>query len=734
MRFDPVFQARPYVENEFESARFDPATGQDPDALYEQLLKLQQSDDPRPYPIRCSEAFAYLLDNVRLEINEHTPFSVKLGLGIDFSDFATRDVFCRAFFQTRRPKVLKELFPKEFAEMVKRARVGLGTAYTDFWHTVPDWSYLLELGFPGLLEKAEAQKATLPEGSENDPRWIFWESVAIRYRAILRLLTRIRDYSRSFNVPDFTESVSHLLQGPPANLYDVMQFSVFYLYFEEIGIERGRTLGPIDQLYEPFCRELLKTEEGPREAEELFAYFFLHFTAAKGFAQQPLTICGSNEDGSDRTNAVSHLILRVYDSLSIYDPKIHVRYHKNLDPALLDLVLRMIRGGNNSICLVNDEAVYRGYDRIDIPRSDAQDYVILGCYEPIIMGKEEGEIAPDRLNMVKCIEFALNGGRDLLTDQQVGPETPMEIPDFESFFRVFLQQLDAAMDFDLKFVQMQEKVCTLVNPSPIYSSSFRDCMEQGKDVHEFPLPYNNLSLKPFGLATVVDSLMAVKKFVYEQKALTLAELRRALLANWEGFETLRATILADQEKYGNALPEPDALTVAITDHMAKRYCGKRLERGGALRLGLDSVYHCVNIAPKTAASPDGRLAGTPVSKNLCSTDGMDRGGITALMQSILKIDSADYLDATVLDFMLHPSAVEGERGLAAFRTLLQVFFEQGGFAAQGNIVSGETLRQAQLHPEKYSTLQVRVCGWNEYFVKLSKTKQDMFIKQCEVMG
>jgi formate C-acetyltransferase len=170
----------------------------------------------------------------------------------------------------------------------------------------------------------------------------------------------------------------------------------------------------------------------------------------------------------------------------------------------------------------------------------------------------------------------------------------------------------------------------------------------------------------------------------------------------------------------------------ITKHIAKRYCGKKLERGGVLRLGLDSVYHCVRLAPEAAATPDGRHAGDPISKNLCASDGMDRGGITAYMQSVLKIDADDYIEAAIFDFILHPSAVEGDKGLTDFQSLITIFFDLGGMAAQGNVISGKMLREAQEHPEQYATLQVRVCGWNEYFVNLSKTKQDMFIKQCEV--
>ena len=726
---------RPLIENEFENAVFDPSTGMSAEVLYEKLLEYQNANTDLSRPVLCAQAYADLLDHVQLQINEYTPFSVKLNLGIDYSYFATADIFDKALFKPQREKILSERFPEEHQKALAHARVGLGYPHTDFWHTVPDWSYLLKNGFCGILKNAERSKQRLLEGGEYRQSQIdFLDSVIIRYQAILRLLERIYVYSFNFDLPHFSACIKNLISDAPQTLYEVMQFSVLYLYFEEIGTERGRTLGPIDLLYAPFVQKMLENGSSVEDIRELFRYFFIHFTATKRFAQQPLTIGGSDENGNDRSNEISHLILDVYDELNIYDPKIHIRCHKNMDETLLTKALSMIRGGNSSICLINDEAVYRGYERIGIPKSDAHDYVILGCYEPIIMGKEEGEIAPDRLNMAKCIEFALNGGRDILTGEQIGYESPLDISDFDTFFDVYCKHLDDVLDFDLDYVQKQGEFSTLINPSPIYSSSFADCIEQGMDVHEYPLKYNNLSLKPFGLATVVDSLVAIKKYVYEKQTVTLDDMREAVKRDWKGYEWLREMIVSDTEKYGNNLPVPDAIMTKLTKHLADRYCGKKLKRGGVLRLGLDSVYHCVNVAPKAAATPDGRHAGKPISKNLCASDGMDRAGITAYMQSVLKIDSADYVDATVLDFILHPSTVEGEKGLADFRSLIKVFFAYGGFAIQGNVVGGETLKEAQRHPEKYSTLQVRVCGWNEYFVKLSKVKQDMFIKQCEVSG
>ncbi len=726
---------RKYIENEFENANFDTSTGLDPEVLSKKLKEIQNTETDTPRQIVCAKAYAYLLDNVQLEINENTPFSVKINIGVDYSYFASTDIFDNALFRVQRDKILTEVFPDDYSRMKNAMSVGLGEVYTDFWHTVPNWNFLLEKGFSGILEYARASKERLmASGEYKESQITFLDSVIICYQAILRLLNRIYNYSLSFDVPEFSLCIKNLISTPPKTLYEVMQFSVLYLYFEEIGCERGRSLGPIDRLYYPFYEKELKSGRGVDFVKELFRYLFIHFTATKRFAEQPFTICGCSDTGVDFSNDLSALILDTYDELNIYDPKIHVRYHKNIDDGIFTKALSMIRKGNSSICIVNDEAVFKGYERLGIPRSDAQNYVLLGCYEPVIMGLEEPEVAITWLNTVKAIEFAINGGKDIKTGKQAGFESGVDFKSFDEFFDVFIKQLDYCVDFAIDFAEKQGTISTLINPSPIYSSSFAECLYKGMDVHEYPLKYNNMSIKCCGLATAVDSLVAIKKFVFENKTVSLEELKTILLANWEDYDDLKTAIRKDKEKFGNNLPVPDEIMVKITSHLAEKYTARKLMRGGVLRFGLDSIDHCVHLGKRTAATPDGRCAGMPLSKNLCASEGKDRGGITAHIQSVLKIDAADFLDAVIYDFILHPSAVEGDKGLEDFKSLMKVFFAGGGFAAQGNIVSGDTLRAAQENPEKYSTLQIRVCGWNEYFVNIGKVKQDMFIRQCEVQG
>ena len=255
-------------------------------------------------------------------------------------------------------------------------------------------------------------------------------------------------------------------------------------------------------------------------------------------------------------------------------------------------------------------------------------------------------------------------------------------------------------------------------------------MEKAADIHEYSANYNNLSVKLYALATTVDSLVMIKKYVYDKKSITPKEISKVMADNWNGFEELRTSVLRDSERYGNNLELPDKIMLEIINHLREKYAYKKLRRGGVLRLGTDSINKCISCGKLTGATFDGRLCGEPLSKNLRSVDGYDKKGITAHIQSLLKIDAADFIDSATFDFILHPSAVSGEDGLCAFKGLTDSYFKNGGFALQGNILNAEMLKKAKENPDKYKTLQIRVCGWNEYFVRLSKEMQDTFITQC----
>ena len=256
-------------------------------------------------------------------------------------------------------------------------------------------------------------------------------------------------------------------------------------------------------------------------------------------------------------------------------------------------------------------------------------------------------------------------------------------------------------------------------------------VETGVDLYEGGAKYNNSSLSAYSIATLVDSIAAVKRLVFDEGRVTFDELTDILKADWKGCEKLRLYARSIPEKYGNNEPLTDGITVELSHYIASLINGKPNGRGGVFKASLFSIDHGFASGKKTMATPDGRRAGEPNSKNLCSVPAMDRKGITALINSVTKIDQTEFPNGVVLDVVLHPSAVSGEDGLEAFLGILKTYFAMGGMALHGNVFDAATLRAAQNAPEKYQTLQVRVCGWNAYFVNLSKDEQDAFIRQAE---
>ena len=265
----------------------------------------------------------------------------------------------------------------------------------------------------------------------------------------------------------------------------------------------------------------------------------------------------------------------------------------------------------------------------------------------------------------------------------------------------------------------------------MFSATMTDSLECARDGYADGMKYNTTVFTLAGLATVVDSICVIKKFVFDKKILTLNEFTEILKNNWEGNESLRLDILKDDDKYGNGSDYADDIMVDLTKYLSDLINKAPNGRGSYWKIGLLSIDKNIAFGKTFSATPDGRYMGDPISKNLSPNIGMDRKGLTTLISSLNKIDFSDFPHAGIVDFILHPSAVAGEEGLNVFMGILKTFFNGGGHSVQFNVFSADTLKDAQRNPDKYKNLQVRVCGWNVYFTELNKVAQDAFIAQCE---
>ena len=633
----------------------------------------------------------------------------------------------------RWEKAVKEQFLAEASSAVAFAWEACGAyhAMGDYGHTSPNTRLLLSVGFAGLLERVENASA---QKGLSDRQREFYDSCKIVLRACMTVATRLAKAIKPYNEEN-AAALTSIAVGAPKNTYEALQLLVLYFFLHEyVGGTRVRTLGRIDVLLDPFYRSDLANGTYTRsEIGEMLKFFLFKFWCAKVPFDLPFCLGGRDADGRDVTSEISYLIVQTYNELNIHSPKIHIRVSEKTPKDFVKLVLSCIRGGNSSFVLVNDRIGIESLLRVGIDASDAWDYVPIGCYEPAVWGVEIGCTGNGGVNLAKAVELVFNNGRDHQTGAMIGVETGAPTS-FAAFLAAVKKQISHMTAQALSYIVSIERYYDRINPDPLLSCQYEHSVAVGKDVYEGGAKYNNSSLYFYSIASLVDSLCAVKRLVFEDGTYTLEELGAILRADWKDNARARAVALRKTEKYGNGDPVADALAVEMAELCATLVNNKPNGRGGVFKAALFSIDFCFHTGKRTMATPDGRHAGDPLSKNLCATVGMDKNGITALIHSVTQIDHADFPTGSVLDVLLHPSAVSGEDGLEAFYGILATYFNKGGFAMHGNVFDAAILKDAQAHPERYRTLQVRVCGWNAYFVNLSKVEQDAFIRQAEGNG
>ncbi len=708
---------RANLEDQFKNIHWIEGSGLCKEELIP-LLDALEVQYPSAAMIRAN-AFALIAEKAQIAVDKEDIFQDK----IDGDNLIKK-------LRIRWEKALKASRLSSEAEEITKAWTVYGTyhATSDYSHTSPNSKLLLSLGFSGLRQRI------LQAGSREgltEKQQEFYHSCDIMLTAMetvsLRLSQAIKPYNESNAV-----ALEHIAQGAPQNTYEALQLLVLYFFMHDyIFGTRIRTLGRLDVLLTPFYRKDIASGTYTREEIGEMLKFFLHkFWAANVPYDLPFCLCGMDEDGSEVTNEVTTLILECYNDLNIYSPKIHIRISDNTPPQVVKQVLSYIRGGNSSFVFVNDNTAIRGLTRVGIEEKDARNYVPIGCYEPAVWGMELGCTGCGGINLGKAVELALTGGINAATGELCSIRT-QKCESYQDFVSAVKAHIAHLTDRATNYVTSIEPYYGTVNPDPLLSCQYDACVEQGVDIYDGGAKYNNSSMSFYSLASLVDSLCAVKTLVFDEKKLTLEELTQVLKSNWEGFETLRSYALRLPHKFGINDPVADTLAQSLSTFCAGLVNNRPNGRGGVYKAALYTIDHCIKTGKNTMATPDGRLAGMPLSKNLCAVSGMDKKGVTGLIHSAGKIDASSFPNGSVLDIVLHPSAVAGAEGLDAFYGIIMTYLKMGGLAIHGNVFRPEDLRNAQRDPERYKNLQVRVCGWNAYFVNLSKYEQDAFILQAE---
>jgi len=702
---------------------FDGSTGLDGDGIIAGILEQDSRLSSLPHPVRKAKAFAYVLENTRISCD-------------------TRDIF-PAIHMIDRPlnrtlinKWKKEVFEDMLPEVEeKRARMlaeGIATIRPDYDHSVPVWERILSLGFSGLLRESEGARgshSTLTPGQT-----AFYDGIAITYTAILNFLGRLKKQAEADGNLPMAQALSALQLNPPKTFYEALLTD--YLYFilcEHIEGMQVRSLSNFDRLFYPFYQEDLARGIPEEQLRRELAYFFLQFTAIGNYWNQPVFLGGCREDESTQINPLSYVFLDVYDKMGLYNPKVQIKVAESTPKAFLLKALDMIRRGRNSIVFVGDDTIRKALQKAGATPEQARLCDIKGCYEYSVQGAVVSEM--NYVNLLKPLEYALHKGCDGITGHFAGLESPelSVFESFEAFYGEYKKQLAFLIRQVIETVNGFEDHLAYINPQSMLSATCPAAISAGKDSLQGGA-VQNITVMEFGfMADLADSLTNIKKYVFDQKLLTLSQLRDILDADFEGQEALRHKLLSDRDKYGNNKPLPDGIAQDIAAFVCGLVYGQpnAKKRGGKWDLGFHVARQSYEQGSRTAASPNGRRKGEELSKNLSASMGRNREGATAAILTVTKIDATAFTGDASLDLGLLPGSVQGEEGLEAMYGLLITFLKRGGHAMHINVFQADTLRDAQAHPDKYQDLQIRVCGWNVLWNNISREEQDGFIRQAE---
>lgn len=720
----------PYSRMAYHGYDYDKSTGLEDDEIKNGLSRLYEDIKALPHPVAKAYAVKYVLENTKIDINEHD-FFVGFWSVNRLASCVTQDKWHEEVFDN----ILPELKDK----MHDMNESGAIAIWPDFDHVIPDWDSILGLGFPGLKKRAEEYKELHRKNNTLTPETeAFFDGIIIEYTAIIDLIDRLYKYALTKThekAAKITECLCRIRNGAPQNIYEAMQ--MIYIYFmisECFDSYQVRSLGNgLDNtLYGFYKNDLQNGTYTKDEIKDFLRYFLMQWSAIGNYWGQPFYMGGTNTDGSTKYNELSYDILDVYDELGIYNPKIQVKVNENTPDKLLFKVFDMIRRGHNCFALSCEPGMMKAAMSYGATYDEALNMDIRGCFE-IGIRSNEVSTATGYVNALKSVEYVFSNGFDSRTDKQFGLKTGelKDLKTFDDFYSAVLKQWENLIEMTIDVSLQYEKYLRFINPSNMYSATIEGALKKGIDAYQGGVKFNNSHVLNCGFASLVDAVMAVKEFVYDKKTVTLETLAKALADNWKGFENLHTQIVKSPHKYGNDDEETNRYTEAMSAYFASKVNNRPNARGGVYKAIMHTAMQFVWEGEKTGATPDGRYAGDEISKNGSPSIGMDREGVTALIKSALKARPYTYCESFCLDVMLHPSAVSGDEGLEIMKSLLFMHMKNGGQTLQINVFNTKMLRDAQKHPEKYQNLQVRVCGWNVLWNNLSEKEQNAYITRSE---
>lgn len=681
-------------------------------------------------------------------------------------------------------QILRDIYPywkgrtlqdKGYAAFPERARLfyDLGIIKTEGnitsgdAHIAVDYGRILREGLVGYRARVVAQQDRLELSNFEDLKKSYFyraiiivldaiEAFALRYAALAEEQARSAAPERARELVELARILKKVPMQPAESFHEALQ-SVWLVHVVLQIESNGHSLsyGRMDQYVYPFYEKSRAEGMSEEFACELLENLWLRtFTVNKirswshtrfsagSPLYQNVTVGGQTKDGKDAVNELSYLILRSVARCHLPQPNLTVRYHKGLSDEFMQECIQVIRCGFGMPAFNSDEIIIPSFLNIGVTKEDAYNYSAIGCVEVAVPGKWGYRCTGmSFLNFPKTLMIALNDGVDIDSGKRVfegrGHFLSMERFDdvmkaWDVFVREFCRQaviLDSAADMVL-----EQEV-----PDILCSALTEDCIARGKHLKEGGAVYDFISDLQVGIANLGDSLAAIKKTVYEDKSVTREELWNALLTDFSGErgEEIRTLLLA-VPKFGNDDDYVDSLVVEGYDSYIdelKKYKNTRYGRGpigGCYYAGTSSISANVPQGAGTCATPDGRHKGDPLAEGCSPTHAADVNGPTSVFKSVSKLRTDKITGGVLLNQKVAPSMLEKPRDRQKLLLLLRTFFNAlKGFHVQYNVVSRETMLDAQAHPENHKDLIVRVAGYSAFFNVLSRQTQDDIIARTE---
>ena len=750
-------------------------------------------------------SYEWLLDELdTVETREADPFYISESAKADLRSIAP-------YWKGRTTSDLARalMAPEAYAAFVEHGMFTPGNYfYNGIGHVNVDYAKVLAKGYRGII--AEAQKA-LDAVEVYDPvytqRVNFLEAViesceavigyAHRYAALAKEKARNeKNTERRAELERIARNCSRVPEFGATDFWEACQsfwFVQFLLQVESSG--HSISPGRFDQYMYPYYKKDIDAGKLTLEAaQELIDCIWVKLNdinkvrdaaSADGFAGygmfQNLIVGGQDIHGIDATNDLSYMCLEAAMHVPLPQPSISIRVWNGTPDSLMIKAAALTRLGTGLPAYYNDEVMIPSIMARGLTLEDARDYCIIGCVEPQKGGKTDGWHDAAFFNMCRPMELVFSNGYD--KGKKIGPDTGdvCEMKTFEEFFEAYKTQQSYMIKLLVNANNAIDAAHATRCPLPFESCMVDDCIGRGKSLQEGGAIYNFTGPQGFGIANNTDGLIAVRKLVFEDKKITMRELKDAINHNFgygisgkmaatvtaevarsvaEGGVSLNEKIIEeiyrevttaasldpnkkaryreikrmiDEEcpKYGNDIFSVDMFAREVANTYTKEVEKYKNYRGGIFQAGLYPVSANVPLGAQTGATPDGRLAYTPIADGIGPASGRDVKGPTATANSVAKLEQGIASNGTLLNQKFHPSALAGMEGLMKFSSLIRSYFDQKGMHMQFNVVTRETLLDAQKNPEKYKTLVVRVAGYSALFTTLSRSLQDDIINRTE---